>query len=85
MRRLLKIAVTVRLSTEKQASVIRGGVCRVGWSLSASNRMLPGPRPTFVLSGILTHPDIWPQHIWAENWGLYAPLGEEELGAWVPM
>ena len=30
----------------------------------------PGPRPTPIRSGILVHPAIWPQQIWAENWGL---------------
>jgi len=30
-------------------------------------------------SGILIHTAIWPQQIWAENWGL-CPFGEGELG-----
>jgi len=33
-------------------------------------------------SGILIHAAIWPQQIWAENWGDGAPLGE---GRWVPI
>jgi len=28
-----------------------------------------GPMPTSLPSGILTHPAIWPQQIWAKNWG----------------
>jgi len=40
----------------------------------------PGPRPTSIPSAILIHASIWPQQIWAENWGLY-PLGR---GSWVP-
>jgi len=32
--------------------------------------MWPGPRPTFVPSGILIHPGVWPQQTWAENRGL---------------
>jgi len=38
-----------------------------------------GPRPTSMSSGILIHPAIWPQQIWADNWGL-CPFGEGELG-----
>jgi len=30
--------------------------------------------------GILIHVAIWPQQIWAENWGL-CPFG---AGSWVP-
>jgi len=29
--------------------------------------------------GILIHPAIWPQQIWAKNWGL-CPFEERELG-----
>jgi len=32
----------------------------------------PGPRPTSIPSGILIHPAAWPQHTWAENWGIGA-------------
>jgi len=39
-----------------------------------------GPRPTFLPIGILIHAAIWPQQIWAENWGLCVPLEEDELG-----
>jgi len=35
-----------------------------------SNTTWPGPRPTSIPSGILTHASIWPQQILAENWGL---------------
>jgi len=28
---------------------------------------LAGPRPTFVPSGILIHPSVWPLQTWAEN------------------
>jgi len=31
--------------------------------------MWPGPRPTFIPSGILIHPAIWIQQVLAENWG----------------
>ena len=40
-----------------------------------------GPMPTFVPSGILIHPAVWPRQTWAENWGL-CPFSEE--GSWVP-
>ena len=42
---------------------------RGGAAVSPSNTMLLGSRPTSLLSGILVHPAIWPQQIWAENWG----------------
>ena len=34
----------------------------------------PGLSPTSIPSGILIHPAIWPQQIWAKNWGL-CPCG----------
>ena len=40
----------------------------MGGAGSASNTVWPGPRPTFVPSGILIHPAIWPQYTWAEIW-----------------
>ena len=48
-----------------------GGLCPF-WGNGAgspSNTMSLGPRPTSLSSGILIHPAIWPQQIWAENWG----------------
>jgi len=48
---------------------------------SPSNRRLPVPRPTSTRSGILIHAGIWPQQIWAENWGLCC-FGR---GSWVPI
>ena len=44
------------------------------------NTMRPGLRPTFVLSGSLIHPAVWPQQTSAENWGLCALFQEEDLG-----
>ena len=40
---------------------------------SICNTMWHGPRPTSVPSGILIHPAIWPQQIWAKNWGRLCP------------
>ena len=34
----------------------------------------PGPKHSSIPNNILIHAAIWPQHIWAENWGLY-PFG----------
>ena len=34
---------------------------------SPSNTKSAGPKPTFIPSGILIHPAIWPQQIWAES------------------
>jgi len=51
---------------------------------SPSNTKSPGLRLTSIPSGILIHPAIWPQQIWAENWGGgSAPLGKRELGPYV--
>ena len=36
---------------------------------SKTNTMLLGSRPNSVPSGMLIHPAIWPQHVWAKNWG----------------
>jgi len=33
-------------------------------------------------SGILIHPAVWPQQLWAKNWGLCPLFGE---GSWVPI
>jgi len=41
---------------------------------SPSNTKTPGPWPSSVPSGILIHPAILPQQIWADNWGM-CPLG----------
>jgi len=37
---------------------------------SPSNTISLGPTPTSLLSGISIHPAVWPQQLWAENWGL---------------
>jgi len=45
---------------------------------SPCNTMQPGPRPTFVPSGILINPAVWPQQTWAKICGEGAvPLGME--------
>jgi len=59
-----------------------GGGFRPFWGGGAgslSNTKSPGLRPTSIPSSILIHPAIWPQQIWAENWGL-CPFGGGELG-----
>jgi len=58
-----------------------GGLCPPPFFLgggagSTSSTMRPGPRPTSLTSGILIHPAIWPQQIWAKNWELYPFEGE---------
>jgi len=47
---------------------------------SPSNTMSLWLRPISLPSGILIHPAIWPQQIWAENWGGLCTFGEGELG-----
>jgi len=56
------------------------GGCRLlcpfrGGAGSPSDTMWHGPRPTFVPTGILIHPAVWPQQTGAENWGL-CPFGD---------
>jgi len=46
---------------------------------SPCNAMWHGSRTTFVPSGILIHPAVWPQWTWAENWGTVPLFG----GSWV--
>jgi len=61
------------------------GLCPfLGGAESPSNTMLPEPTPTFVPSGILINPAIWPQKTWAENWGEGA-VPRWEGGSWVPI
>jgi len=40
-----------------------------GRARSSCNITRPGPRPTFIPSGILIHPAVWPQQTWAEIGG----------------
>jgi len=44
-----------------------------GGAGSPSNTKSSGPTPSAISSGILIHAAIWPQQIWAENWGLRPP------------
>jgi len=53
-----------------------------GGAGSPSNTKLHGPRPTSILSGTLIHAAIWPQQIWAENWGV-VPLAKGDLGPYL--
>jgi len=56
----------------------------VGRSWVPCNIMWRGPKPTFVPSGILIHPAVWPQQLCAKNWGAgLCPLFGEE--SWVPI
>ena len=48
-----------------------------GGAGSPCNTMRPGPRPTFVPSGILIHSAVWAQQKWAEIWRGAVPLGGE--------
>jgi len=66
----------------------KGLLCpfRGGGAGSASNTLSTGTMSTTVYcgsisvpSGILIHPAVWPQHIWAENWGM-CPFER----SWVP-
>jgi len=48
---------------------------------SPPNIKSPEPRPISIPSGIFIHPAIWPQQIWAENWGLCPPFWGGEAGS----
>jgi len=48
----------------------------LGEAGSPCNTMWPGPRPTFVPSGILIHPAVWRKQTWAKIFGA-VPLGVE--------
>jgi len=56
------------------------GLCPLcGEAGSPCNAVWPEPRPTFVPSGILIRPVVWPHQTWVENWG-FCPLERVELG-----
>ena len=57
------------------------GVCAPLGELDPHTTLSPGPRPTFLPSGILIHPALWPQYrpTWAENWGSALFYGEGDL------
>ena len=57
-----------------------GGCASFRVAGSPSNTTSPGPRPTFIPSGIFVNPAVWPQRTFAENWGAVPFLG----GSWVP-
>jgi len=68
-----------RLATTNMGRKLGGCVPYGGEAGSACNTMWPGPRPTFIPSGILIHPAVCPQQTWAENWRRgSAPWGEWE-------
>ena len=48
---------------------------------SSFNTKSPGPSPSSIPSGILIHPAICPQQIWAENWGALPPLWGRRAGS----
>jgi len=58
-----------------------GGYAPWGGAGSASNTMLPGPRPTIVPSGILIHPAVWSQQTWPKIGGCAPFLGGGGAGS----
>ena len=54
--------------------------CSRGEAGSPSNTKSPGPRPSSIPSDILIHAAVWPQQIWAKNWGA-VPLWGEGAGS----
>jgi len=51
-----------------------------GGAGSPSSTMWPGLRLTFIPSGILIHPAVWPQQFWPKIRGSVPFLGGGELG-----
>jgi len=69
-----------RFGHNKHRPKIDGAVPLLGGGAgSLCSTLRPGPRPTFIPSGTLIHPAVWPPQIWAENWGTGAvpPFGGE--------
>jgi len=63
-----------------------GGCCPPFLAGSPSSKMSLWPRPTSLPSDILIHgilidPAIWPQQVWAENWGRLCPFGGGGAGS----
>jgi len=71
----------VQCSNEITITIINMGRKFRGRAWSPFNTKSPGPRPTSIPSGILIYAAIWPQWIWAENWGLCPFLGEGRAGS----
>jgi len=76
----LKIELELELELEQTSNDYAVPPIWGGGAGSPSNTKSPGPRPSSIPSDILIHAAIWPQQMWAENWGGCAPLGEGELG-----
>jgi len=62
------------------------GGCALFWGRGAgspSNTKSSGPRPTYIPSGILIHPAVWPQWTWggcAPFWGAGSPSNTKSPG-----
>jgi len=64
-----------RLTTIDMGRKLGGSASFMGRGARSPSTQCPlGPRPSSLPSGILIHPAIWPQQIWAENWGGAVPL-----------
>jgi len=71
-----------RLATKDMGRKL-GGCCASFWrggAGSPSNTMWPGPRPTYVPSGILIHPAVWPHYMGRKMRVLCASFLPGELG-----
>jgi len=70
------------IDTGRKVGVLRPFLEGAGFP---SNTMSPGPRHTFVPSGILIHPAVWPQQPWPKIAGL-CPFVRSYSTMWrVPM
>ena len=72
----------VQCSNEITITIINMGRKFRGRDGSPSNTKSPGLRRSSIPNGILIHAAIWPQQIWAENWGAVPLWGR---GTWVPI
>jgi len=69
-----------RLATIDMVQKLKEALPLLEGAGSLSNTTWPGPKPTFVPSGILIHIAVWPQTRAEKRGGAAYPFGEEELG-----
>ena len=66
----------LKFSVQQPLKLGRGLCPFWGGAGSPSNTKSPGPTPTSIRSDVLIHAAIWPQQIWAENWGAVPLCGK---------
>ena len=64
LSKLIRSSNGLMVKSHSIQRTVFGGCCAPchGGAESSSNTMWPGPRPTSVRSGVLTHQTVWPQY-----------------------